>query len=234
MSSEKLAFVGGTGPEGLGLAVRFAVAGHAVIIGSRSPERAQGAAVNVRAKVPHAQVEGMLNEEAVRAGEIVLVTIPFAGHRDTLKALAPAIGAKIVIDVVSPLAFEAGQIRALAVSEGSAAQQAQALLPQAAVAAAFHHLDAGSLMRVEERLEADVVVCGDNPQAKLRTMALAEQIAGVRALDGGPLANSRYLEEFTAVLLSLNKNYRAHTTLRISGIARAGGGPQRGGKAAPR
>jgi hypothetical protein len=234
MSSEKLAFVGGTGPEGLGLAVRFAVAGHAVIIGSRSPERAQGAAVNVRAKVPHAQVEGMLNEEAVRAGEIVLVTIPFAGHRDTLKALAPAIGAKIVIDVVSPLAFEAGQIRALAVSEGSAAQQAQALLPQAAVAAAFHHLDAGSLMRVEERLEADVLVCGDHPQAKLRTMALAEQIAGVRALDGGPLANSRYLEEFTAVLLSLNKNYRAHTTLRISGIARAGGGPQRGGKAAPR
>ena len=234
MSSEKLAFVGGTGPEGLGLAVRFAVAGHAVIIGSRSPERAQGAAVNVRAKVPHAQVEGMLNEEAVRAGEIVLVTIPFAGHRDTLKALAPAIGAKIVIDVVSPLAFEAGQIRALAVPEGSAAQQAQALLPQAAVAAAFHHLDAGSLMRVEERLEADVLVCGDHPQAKLRTMALAEQIAGVRALDGGPLANSRYLEEFTAVLLSLNKNYRAHTTLRISGIARAGGGPQRGGKAAPR
>jgi len=234
MSSEKLAFVGGTGPEGLGLAVRFAVAGHAVIIGSRSPERAQGAAVNVRAKVPHAQVEGMLNEEAVRAGEIVLVTIPFAGHRDTLKALAPAIGAKIVIDVVSPLAFEAGQIRALAVSEGSAAQQAQALLPQAAVAAAFHHLDAGSLMRVEERLEADVLVCGDHPQAKLRTMALAEQIAGVRALDGGPLANSRYLEEFTAVLLSLNKNYRAHTTLRISGIARAGGGPRRGGKAAPR
>jgi hypothetical protein len=223
MSPEKLAFVGGTGPEGLGLAVRFAVAGHAVIIGSRSTERAQEAAANVRAKVPSAQVEGRLNEEAVRAGEIVLVTIPFAGHRDTLKALAPAIGAKIVIDVVSPLAFEAGQIRALAVPEGSAAQQAQALLPQAAVAAAFHHLDAGSLMRVEERLEADVLVCGDHPQAKLRTMALAEQIAGVRALDGGSLANSRYLEEFTAVLLSLNKNYRAHTTLRISGIARAGG-----------
>jgi NADPH-dependent F420 reductase len=183
--------------------------------------------------VPKAQVECRLNDEAVREGEIVLVTIPFAGHRDTLKALAPAIGGKIVIDVVSPLAFEGGQIRALAVPEGSAAEQAQALLPQAAVAAAFHHLDAGSLMRIEERLEADVLVCGDHPQAKLRTMALAERIAGVRALDAGPLANSRYLEEFTAVLLSLNKNYRAHTTLRISGIARAGGGPRRGGKAAP-
>jgi len=231
MSPEKLAFVGGTGPEGLGLAVRFAAAGHAIVIGSRSAERAQEAAAKVKAKVPQAQVEGRLNEEAVRASEIVLVTIPFAGHANTLKALAPAIGAKIVIDVVSPLAFEAGQIKALTVPEGSAAQQAQALVPQAAVAAAFHHLDAGSLMRVEERLEADVLVCGDHPQAKLRTMALAEQIAGVRALDGGSLANSRYLEEFTAVLLSLNKNYRAHTTLRIVGIARAGG-RGRGGKPA--
>jgi len=231
MSPEKLAFVGGTGPEGLGLAVRFAAAGHAIVIGSRSRERAEEAAATVRASVPNAEVEGRLNEEAVEAGEIVLVTIPFAGHRDTLKALAAAIGTKIVIDVVSPLAFGGRQIKALVVPEGSAAQQAQALLPQAAVAAAFHHLDAGSLMDLEERLEADVLVCGDHPHAKVRTMALAEQIAGVRALDGGPLANSRYLEEFTAVLLSLNKNYRAHTALRIVGIASAGGAPRRGGKA---
>jgi NADPH-dependent F420 reductase len=234
MAPEKLAFVGGTGPEGLGLAVRFAAAGHAVVIGSRSAERAQQAAESVRAKVPEAQVEGRVNQEAVEAGEIVVVTIPFAGHRDTLKSLAPAIGAKVVIDVVSPLAFAGRQIKALAVPEGSAAQQAQALLPQAAVAAAFHHLDAGSLMELDERLEADVLVCSDHAYAKLRTMALAEQIAGVRALDGGPLANSRYLEEFTAVLLSLNKNYKAHTALRIVGISRAGGGTRRGGKAAPR
>lgn len=234
MPPEKLAFVGGTGPEGLGLAVRFAVAGHAIIIGSRVPERAQEATAKVRAKVPQAQVEGRVNQEAVAEGEIVVVTIPFAGHHDTLEALAPVIGAKMVIDVVSPLVFEGGQIRALPVPEGSAAQQAQALLPQAAVVAAFHHLDASSLMRIEKPLEADVVVCGDHPQAKLRTMALAEQIAGVRALDGGPLANSRYLEEFTAVLLSLNRNYKAHTALRIVGIARAGGAPWRGGKPAQR
>jgi NADPH-dependent F420 reductase len=231
MSPETLAFVGGTGPEGLGLAVRFAAAGHAIVIGSRSAERAQEAAAKVMGRVSGAQVEGRLNEEAVKAAEIVLVTIPFAGHRDTLKALAPAIGAKIVIDVVSPLAFAGRQIQAMPVPEGSAAQQAQALLPQAAVAAAFHHLDAGSLMELE-RLEADVLVCGDHPYAKLRAMALAEQIAGVRALDAGPLANSRYLEEFTAVLLSLNKNYRAHTALRIAGIARAGGAPRRGRKSA--
>jgi hypothetical protein len=222
MPPEKLAFVGGTGPEGLGLAVRFAAAGHAIVIGSRSLERAQEAAEKVRAKVPQAQVEGRVNQEAVEGGEIVFVTVPFAGHRDTLAALAPVIGAKMVIDVVSPLVFEGGQIKALLVPEGSAAQQAQALLPGASVVAAFHHLDASSLMRIEKPLDADVVVCGDHPQAKLRTMALAEQIAGVRALDGGPLANSRYLEEFTAVLLSLNRNYKAHTALRILGIARGG------------
>jgi hypothetical protein len=222
MPPEKLAFVGGTGPEGLGLAVRFAAAGHAIVIGSRSLERAQEAAEKVRAKVPQAQVEGRVNQEAVEGGEIVFVTVPFAGHRDTLAALAPVIGAKMVIDVVSPLVFEGGQIKALLVPEGSAAQQAQALLPGASVVAAFHHLDASSLMRIEKPLDADVVVCGDHPQAKLRTMALAEQIAGVRALDGGPLANSRYLEEFTAVLLSLNRNYKTHTALRIVGIARGG------------
>jgi len=227
MPPEKLAFVGGTGPEGLGLAVRFAAAGHSIIIGSRSLERAQEAAAKVRAKAPAADVEGRVNQEAAEAGEIVVVTIPFAGHRDTLEALGPSIGAKIVIDVVSPLVFEGGQIRALPVPEGSAAQQAQALLARAVVVAAFHHLDAGSLMNVENPLDADVMVCGDHPQAKLRTMALAEQIAGVRALDGGPLANSRYLEEFTAVLLTLNKNYNAHTALRIVGI---GGGGKPGSR----
>ncbi len=182
-------------------------------------------------QVPDGQVEGRLNEEAVKAGDIVLVTIPFAGHKTTLKALASAIGGKIVIDVVSPLAFAGREIKALTVPEGSAAQQAQALLPEAAVAAAFHHLDASSLMNIDERLEADVLVCGDDPRAKLRTMALAEQIASVRALDAGPLVNSRYLEEVTALLLSLNKNYKAHTALRIVGIARADS-PQCGGKSA--
>jgi len=227
MAPEKLAFVGGTGPEGLGLAVRFAAAGHPIVIGSRSLERAQEAAAKVRAKVPQAQVEGRVNQEAAEAGDIVVVTIPFAGHHDTLAALAPVIGTKIVIDVVAPLAFERGQVKALSVPEGSAAEQAQALLPEAPVVAAFHHLSASSLMRVEKPLEADVIVCGDHPPAKLRTMALAEQIAGVRALDGGPLANSRYLEEFTAILLSLNKSYKAHTALRIVGLAGGGRPPSR-------
>jgi hypothetical protein len=218
MPVEVLAFIGGTGPEGLGLAVRFAAAGHEIVIGSRSLERAQQAVEKIRARVPQVRATGMVNQEAVRRGDIVFVTIPFAGHRDTLEALAPAIGAKLVVDVVSPISFEGGKIAAVAVPEGSAAQQAQALLPQAQVVAAFHHLDASQLMRVERPLEVDVLVCADHQEAKERVMALAEEIDGVRALDGGPLANSRHLEEFTVLLLNLNKIYKAHTSLKIAGI----------------
>jgi NADPH-dependent F420 reductase len=219
MSAEVLAFIGGTGPEGLGLAVRFAAAGHEIVVGSRLPERAEQAVEKIKARVPEARATGMVNREAVSRGGIVFVTIPFAGHRDTLEALAPAIGAKLVVDVVSPISFEKGRATAVAVAEGSAAEQAQALLPQAQVVAAFHHLDASHLMRVERPMEADVLVCADHREAKERVMALAEEIEGVRALDGGPLANSRYLEEFTVLLLNLNKVYKAHTSLKIAGIS---------------
>jgi NADPH-dependent F420 reductase len=218
MSVEVLTFIGGTGPEGLGLAVRFAAVGYEIVIGSRSPERAQQAVEKIKARVPGARAVGMVNQEAVGRGDIVFVTIPFAGHRDTLEALAPAIGAKVVVDVVSPLSFEGGKIAVIAVPEGSAAEQAQALLPQARVVAAFHHLDASQLMRVERPVEADVLVCADHQEAKERVMALAEKIEGVRALDGGPVANSRYLEEFTVILVNLNKTYRAHSSLKIAGI----------------
>jgi len=218
MSAEVLAFIGGTGPEGLGLAARFAAAGHSTVIGSRRPERAQEAAEKIRAWVAAAEVVGVANQEAVERGDIVFVTIPFAGHRETLATLAGAIGARMVVDVVSPLAFEGGRITVVPVPEGSAAQQAQALLPHAQVVAAFHHLDASDLMKVERPMNCDVVVCSDHPQAKAKVMALAEEIAGVRALDGGGLANSRYLEELTALLLNLNKTYKAHTGLKIAGI----------------
>jgi NADPH-dependent F420 reductase len=218
MPVEVLAFIGGTGPEGLGLAVRFAAAGHEIVIGSRLLERAQQAVETIKARVPEARATGVVNQEAVRRGDIVFVTIPFAGHRDTLAALAPDIGAKLVVDVVSPISFEGGKITAIAVPEGSAAEQAQALLPQAQVVAAFHHLDAGQLMRVERPLEVDVLVCADHQEAKQRVMALAEKMEGVRALNGGILANSRYLEEFTVILLDLNKTYKARTSLKITGI----------------
>ena len=218
MSAEVLGFIGGTGPEGLGLAARFAAAGHEIVIGSRKAERAQEAAEKIRARVPGARVDGAQNQEAVERGDIVFVTIPFAGHEETLRSLAPTVGSKLVVDVVAPLAFEKGKISAIPVPEGSAAEQAQALLPEAPVVAAFHHLDAGGLMEVDRPVDADVIVCGDDREGKLKVLALAEKIDGIRALDGGPLANSRYLEQFTAVLININKTYKVHTNLKIAGI----------------
>lgn len=219
-----LAFIGGTGPEGLGLAYRFALAGEQVVIGSRSAERAQEAVAKIRAKLPegplHALVHGAENPQAVRMGSIVLVTVPFSGHADTLAALKDDIGDKLVIDIVVPLAFEGRRAVAVAVPEGSVAQQAQAILPNARVVGAFHNIDAHELFDSDRSLEMDVIVCADDAEAKQKVMALAEKISGVRAVDGGALANSRFPEDFTAMLLNINRIYRARTGIKIVGINR--------------
>lgn len=214
----KLAFIGGTGPEGLGLAVRFAAAGDEVIIGSRSAERAQEAAGKVRALVPNAQASGAENQQAALQGEIVFITVPFEGQKDILTALRDAIGAKLVVDTVVPLAFEKGRARALAVPEGSATEQAQALLPQAMVTGAFHNLSAQKLMKVDSDLSSDVVVVGNDIEARKQVMALAARIKGVRGVDGGPLANARYVEDITALLVSINRAYKTQAGIRITGL----------------
>ncbi len=213
-----LAFIGGTGPEGLGLAVRFASAGEAVIIGSRKLERAQEAARTVLASVPGAHVRGLENEAAVRASDIVLVTVPYSGQRDTLTALRDAIGGKIVIDTVVPLEFVKGKIRAVPVAEGSATEQAQALLPAARVIGAFQNLSAKELMELQHEVPSDVVVTGNDAEAKRTVMALAARIEGVRAIDGGGLENSRYVEAVTALLLNINKVYKSQSMIKIVGV----------------
>ncbi len=213
-----IAFIGGTGPEGLGLAMRFAKAGEEVIIGSRSEERAAKAAADVRDKVPQAKVRGLLNAEAARLGDMVFITVPYEGHRDTLASLAEALEGKIVVDVVVPLEFTKRGVRALDVPEGSAAQQAQKLLPKARVVSGFHHLDAHLLQNVDKPMQGDILICSDDREAKRQVMELAEKIEYVRAVDAGVLANARYLEEWTALLLNLNRIYKARTGVRIVGI----------------
>ncbi|MDT7944104.1 MAG: NADPH-dependent F420 reductase [Dehalococcoidia bacterium] len=213
-----IAFIGGTGPEGLGLAMRFAKAGEEVIIGSRSEERALQAAETVREKVPQAKVRGLLNAEAAREGEIVFITVPYEGHRDTVASLASLLEDKIVVDVVVPLEFSKRGVRAIDVPEGSAAQQAQKLLPKSRVVSGFHHLDAHLLQTVEKPMQGDILICSDDRSAKRQVMELAEKIEYVRAVDAGILANSRYLEEWTALLLNLNRIYKARTGVRIVGI----------------
>ena len=222
-----LSFVGGTGPEGMGLAVRFLLAGEDVIIGSRSAERASDAAKKLRSLLEHrasdrpatsARVEGSTNEEALKGGDIVIVTVPFQAQADILEALKDQIGERVVVDTVVPLQFTKGISRAVPVEEGSAAQQAQIILPRATVISAFQNLSAETLIDIDQRLECDVVVCGDDKDAKSRIMELVGRIEGIREIDGGGLANSRYVEEFTALLLNINKIYKAHSSLKITGI----------------
>ena len=214
----KLAFIGGTGPEGLGLAMRFAKSGNDVYIGSRSEERAQEAVAKIKEKLPAADVFGGLNAEGAEKADVVFLTVPFDAHNDTLAALAEAIGDKILVDVVVPMLFDRDEPKAIAVEEGSAAQEARALVPQAKVVSAFHHLDGTELQKIEKPMQGDVIVCADHKGAKKRVMELVEEIEYVRALDGGGLANARYLEAWTVLLLHINKIYKAHSGVRIIGV----------------
>ncbi len=213
----KIGIIGGTGPEGLGLAMRFAKAGDRVAIGSRSQERAEDAERKVKKALPEAKVRGLVNAEAVEQAEVVFLTVPWDAHQSTLENLAEAIGDKILVDVVVPMLFDRGQPKAILVEEGSAAQQARAVARQAKVVSAFHHLDGTGLQKIERPMQGDVLVCGDHRGAMKKVMALVERIEYVRALDAGGLSNSRYLEEWTVMLLHLNRIHRAHTGVRIVG-----------------
>ena len=213
-----LGFIGGTGPEGRGLAVRFALAGERVLIGSRDRERASEAAESVSEFAPSGLASGALNRDVARGAEVVFVTVPYAGHRDTLASLKEELAGKIVVDVVAPLAFDKGRARAIRVEEGSAAMQAQAILANSTVVAAFQAISAPDLLVPDKLIDSDVVVCADDADAKDLVMRLAEKIEGVRAVDGGGLENARYVEDFTALLLNINRIYKARSTVKIAGI----------------
>jgi len=152
------------------------------------------------------------------AADLVLITVPYDGQASTLEDLKDSLAGKIVVDTVVALKFEKGKISTLAVEEGSAAEQAQSILPGSKVIGAFQNLSAHKLMELEHDIPADVVVTGDDAEAKRTVMDLAGQITGVRALDGGGLVNSRYVEEITALLLNINRIYKAQTMIKITGV----------------
>lgn len=218
-----LSFIGGTGPEGLGLALRFLLAGEDITIGSRREERALEAAEKLKSMLGlnaegAGKPQGLVNEKAVKIGDVILVTVPFDAQAPTLQSLKDDIGKKMVVSTVVPVKFGKGVIKAVPVDEGSAAEQAQAILPDATVIGAFQNLSAESLIDPEEKMDCDVIVTGDDADAKSKTMALAEKIEGIRAVDGGPLANSTYVEEITALLLNINRIYKAHSSVKITGV----------------
>ena len=213
-----LGFVGGTGPEGRGLALRFALAGEQVVLGSREADRAIQAAEAIANVAPAASVQGALNGEAARVCDIVFIVLPYSAQKPTLESLREELAGKIVVDVVAPLAFDKGVARAVAVEQGSAALEAQELLPQSTVVGAFQNVSAEELLRPERSINSDVIVCSDDIDSKETVMKLAELIQGVRAVDGGGLVNAKYVEDFTALLININRIYKAHSMVKIVGI----------------
>lgn len=216
-----IAIIGGTGAEGTGLALRWARANESIVIGSRDVQKARQAAEDINCKTGLSTVTGAENGEAVKMADVVVLTIPFSGHASVLKSLRPFLrpGA-ILIDTTVPLAAAVGGLptRTLGVWQGSAAQQAAELVTGVHVAAAFHNISAGALKR-SEPVDSDVVVCSDHPSALETTSELAEKIPGVRAINGGPLENSRLLEQLTALILSINGRYKVHRTgIRFTGL----------------
>lgn len=212
-----IGILGGTGDQGKGLARRFALAGHRVTIGSRKAERAQAAADELGADLP---VSGAPNTVAAGESDVVIVAVPWDGHRATLESLRAELAGKIVVDCVNPLGFEKGKgAFALPVEEGSAAEQAAAVLPDSRVVAAFHHVSARLLLDPEVReMELDVLVLGNDREATDLVQALAGRIPGMRGVYGGRLHNAHQIEAFTANLISMNRRYKAHAGLRITDV----------------
>jgi len=218
-----IAIVGGTGPEGSGLALRWAQAGETIIIGSRDTQRAAETAAKFGGKISgnSGRVSGAENSAACANAQIIVLTVPFEAQADMLKHVKPALRTgQILVDTSVPLAASVGgrPTRTLGVWQGSAAQQAAELVPEGvAVVAAFHNL-AADLLQLDGPVDCDVIVCSDDKQAGKRVRELARKISGVRALDGGKLENSRIVEQITAVLIGLNIRHKGHSGLRITGL----------------
>ncbi|AEH10549.1 MULTISPECIES: NADPH-dependent F420 reductase [Protofrankia] len=212
-----ISILGGTGPQGRGLGRRLAIAGNRVVLGSRSAERAGKAAAKLGAA--GWAVTGADNATAAAAGDIVIVAVPWDGHGELLTGLRAELAGKIVVDCVNPLGFDRGGAFVLPVPEGSAAQQAAALLPESTVVAAFHHVSAVLLEdETVNEIDTDVLVLGDDRQATDTVTALAGRIAGIRGIYAGKLRNAASVEGLTANLISVNRRYKSHAGLRVTDV----------------
>jgi 8-hydroxy-5-deazaflavin:NADPH oxidoreductase len=220
--SEPIPIVGGTGALGAGLALRWAKAGLPVAIGSRAQERAAEAAARIRDAVPGAEVEGLTNEEAAGRGELVFLTVPFRAQSENLNNLRGALRpGQILVDCTVPLAaaFGGKATRSLGVWQGSAAQQAQEMVPEGVtVVAALHTIAAPTLADLDAKLDEDVLVCGDRKADKARVARLVEAIPGLRAVNAGALEMARIVEQLTPLLISVNSRYKTHAGIRLVGL----------------
>jgi 8-hydroxy-5-deazaflavin:NADPH oxidoreductase len=223
VTTYRIAVIGGTGPQGKALGYRFARHGHTVVLGSRAAEKAEATAAEVSARLVGVdgagRVTGAANPDACDGAEVVLLAVPYDGH-DELVASLPLAG-RTVISCVNPLGFDKRGAYGLVVDggEGSAAESAQRLAPEAAVVGAFHHVSAVTLWGDDDHLdEEDVLVVGDSVEAKAVAIELARTVTGRDGIDAGKLRLARQLEPLTAVLISINRKYKAHSGIRISGL----------------
>jgi NADPH-dependent F420 reductase len=241
LSRVTVAVIGGTGDEGFGLVLRLATAGEHVVIGSRSAERGQAAAERAGEILglglgggTRGSISGTTNEEAAASADVVLVTVPYAGQAEIYRSIRGALRKDVVVcDTTTPLASAVGRPawQVLTPWEGSAAEQAKAILPSGTrLVAGFHTVSADPLQDLGHPVEGDVLLCGADPEAKTVVGALVEKIPDLRWVDAGPLSMARVLERMTAVLVSVNRTYRiTHAGIRLTGLEAWGPPPPRSG-----
>lgn len=222
VSGLTVGIIGGTGDQGRGLAYRLARAGQRLLIGSRSAERAANSAREI-ASLPglpaDSGVDGSDNADVAARSDLVIIAVPWAGHAETVAGLREPLAGKIVVDCVNPLGFDKQGPYPLTVDEGSAAQQAAALLPQSRVCAAFNHVSAPLLADPAiERIDLDVLICAEDREAVNVVAALAARIPGMRGIYGGRLRNAHQVEALTANLIAINKRYKAHAGIRVTDL----------------
>lgn len=218
----RIGLLGGTGPEGKGLALRFAAIGEEVWIGSRQKERAEEVAGKLREKLRIANIDASLgaaeNREVAEWCEVAVLTFPFEGVDTLLPPLRAPLAGKIVMDTINPMEMREGVFHLLDVSQGSAGQRVQELLPDSQVVACFKNSSAKELMDLRAALHGDILLCGDFPEANAWVAALVRRIRELRPVDAGGLANSHHLESITTLLMNLNRKYKALTSVQILGL----------------
>jgi 8-hydroxy-5-deazaflavin:NADPH oxidoreductase len=222
LPEDPIPIIGGTGALGAGMALRWAQAGRAIVIGSRASERAEEAAARIRERVPGAEVDGLLNADAARRAEIVFLTVPFRAQSENLNNLRDVLEpGQILVDCTVPLAAAVSgrATRSLGVWQGSAAQQAQEMVPDGVtVVSALHTVSAPILNDLDARLDEDILICGERKADKARVAGLIEEVAGLRAVNAGALEMSRIVEQLTPMLISINTRYKTHAGVRITGL----------------
>jgi NADPH-dependent F420 reductase len=219
---DPIPIIGGTGALGYGLAVRWAAAGQEIVIGSRDGARAEEAAGRVSEAVSDAKVEGLENGDAAGRGPIVFLTVPFRAQSETLTNLKEHLSEdQILVDCTVPLAaaISGKATRTVGVWQGSAAQQAQEMVPDGVtVISALHTVSAAILSKPDQPLDEDIMVCGDRKADKARVAKLIELIDGLRAINAGPLEMARIVESLTPLLIAINTRYKAHAGVKVTGL----------------